>query len=238
MLVLALGLTMATTSEVSAPGEPDVSVEVAMRDGLELPLKAWLPSGEGPWPVVPVRWYDTVPPGHIGPSAFLAGGYAFAVQAFRDGKGGDVRGKPGTRFTRDDVDGYDTVEWIAEQSWRNGQVAMTGKSAGGITAFQAATAQPPHLTAVIPQNYGGSFGTWGGPGLPGQWRRDVGMTADSGARLPSGPALGLPSMGTTPTRLLTSHRTDSKRGGRGPQGPRMPPDPPNRCRHRVTDQNR
>jgi len=179
--VLVLGWIMATTAAVSALGEPDISVETVMRDGLELPLKAWFPDGEGPWPVVLCRWYNTHPPGHLGESTFVANGYAFVVQAFRDGKGGDERGEPGTRFTRDDLDGYDTVEWIAAQPWCNGQVAMTGKSAGGITAFQAATAQPPHLKAIIPQNYGASFGTWGVWGYRASGAVTLAMTAHSRA---------------------------------------------------------
>lgn len=155
-----------------------------MRDGLELPLRAWFPDGNRPRPVVLDRWYNTTPPGHDGPETFVGNGYAFAVQAFRDGKGGDVRGEPGTRFSRDDLDGYDTVEWIARQPWCNGQVAITGKSAGGITAFQAATAQPPHLKAIIPQNYGASFGTWGVWGYRANGAVTLAMTAN-GRAIPS-----------------------------------------------------
>lgn len=172
---------MATTGEVAALDEPDVVAEVAMRDGLELPLEAWFPAGEGPWPVVLVRWYNASFPGHLGPSTFLGSGYAIAVQAFRDGKGGDVRGEPGTRFSRDDVDGYDAVEWIAGQPWCDGKVAMTGKSAGGITAFQAAVARPPHLRAIIPQNYGASFGKWGAWGYRANGAVTLAMTANSRA---------------------------------------------------------
>ncbi len=160
---------------------PDISAEVTLRDGLDLPLRAWLPAGDGPWPVVLVRWYDTTVPGHLGAATFLADGYAFAVQAFRDGTGDDSRGEPGSRFTRDDVDGYDTVEWIAGQPWCNGQVALTGKSAGGITAWQAATARPPHLVAIIPQNYGGTFGTWGVWGYRANGAVTLAMTANGRA---------------------------------------------------------
>ncbi len=179
--VLTLVVGMGKTGVAATLGEPDVSAEIRMRDGLDLPLRAWLPHGEGPWPVVLVRWYNTTPPGHLGGPTWVANDYAFAVAAFRDGKEGDVRGEPGTRFTRDDVDGYDTVEWIAAQPWCNGQVAMTGKSAGGITAFQAATAAPPHLKAIIPQNYGASFGDWGVWGYRANGAVTLAMTAHSRA---------------------------------------------------------
>jgi predicted acyl esterase len=47
-------------------------------------------------------------------------------------------------------DGYDTIEWIAAQSWCDGKVGMTGISAAAITQYLAAGAQPPHLTCAVP----------------------------------------------------------------------------------------
>ncbi len=46
-------------------------------------------------------------------------------------------------------DGYDTVEWIARQSWCNGKVGMYGGSAHGIVQYLAAGAVPPHLKATF-----------------------------------------------------------------------------------------
>ena len=60
-------------------------------------------------------------------------------------------------------DGYDTVEWLAEQVWSTGKVGMTGASALGIAANLAAAADPPHLVCayvvVAPQSlfYEGRF---------------------------------------------------------------------------------
>ncbi len=47
-------------------------------------------------------------------------------------------------------DGYDAVEWIAEQEWCNGKVGMWGGSALGITQYLAAGACPPHLVCCFP----------------------------------------------------------------------------------------
>jgi putative CocE/NonD family hydrolase len=47
-------------------------------------------------------------------------------------------------------DGYDIVEWIAEQSWCDGHVGIWGISYGGIMSFKTAAAQPPHLSAMVP----------------------------------------------------------------------------------------
>ena len=57
-------------------------------------------------------------------------------------------------YLNDKNDGYDVVEWVAKQSWCNGQVIMGGKSKWGITAVRAAQVNPPHLVAIIPQVYG------------------------------------------------------------------------------------
>ena len=61
----------------------------------------------------------------------------------------DVRGKFKSEgkyvaFGDDMLDGYDTIEWIAKQSWSNGKVGMYGPSAMGITQNLAAIANPPY----------------------------------------------------------------------------------------------
>ncbi|MFZ1731480.1 MAG: CocE/NonD family hydrolase [Bacteroidota bacterium] len=48
------------------------------------------------------------------------------------------------------LDGYDVVEWIAEQSWCNGKVATYGGSALGLIQFQTARQHPPHLVCAAP----------------------------------------------------------------------------------------
>ena len=47
------------------------------------------------------------------------------------------------------LDGYDTVEWIAEQPWCDGNVGMWGLSGSAVLAFAAAITAPPHLKAVV-----------------------------------------------------------------------------------------
>jgi uncharacterized protein len=46
-------------------------------------------------------------------------------------------------------DGYDTVEWLAEQEWCDGNVGMFGVSGSGVLALAAAVTAPPHLKAVV-----------------------------------------------------------------------------------------
>jgi putative CocE/NonD family hydrolase len=47
-------------------------------------------------------------------------------------------------------DGYDAVEWIATQTWSDGQVATWGPSALGLVQYQTAKEQPPGLVCICP----------------------------------------------------------------------------------------
>jgi len=47
-------------------------------------------------------------------------------------------------------DGYDCVEWIAQQTWSNDSVGTWGPSALGLIQFQTAKENPPHLTCCVP----------------------------------------------------------------------------------------
>jgi putative CocE/NonD family hydrolase len=48
-------------------------------------------------------------------------------------------------------DGYDTVEWAADQPWCDGNVGMYGMSHFGFTQWAAAVTQPPHLRTICPK---------------------------------------------------------------------------------------
>ena len=52
-------------------------------------------------------------------------------------------------------DGYDTVEWIAAQSWCNGDVGMTGICIFSAAQELVAALRPPHLKVIAP------FEVWG-----------------------------------------------------------------------------
>ncbi len=115
---------------------------VPMRDGVALATDIYLPDGDGPFPCVLSRTpYNKL--GNMGTAKkFVAAGFAFVSQ--------DCRGRFKSEGEYDPFrschhDGYDTVEWIAEQDWSDGKVGMAGGSAVGITTNLAATQCPPHL---------------------------------------------------------------------------------------------
>ncbi|WP_048000676.1 CocE/NonD family hydrolase [Lactiplantibacillus herbarum] len=47
-------------------------------------------------------------------------------------------------------DGYDLIEWLAEQSWSNGKTALTGTSYLAFSQWFIASEMPPHLTCINP----------------------------------------------------------------------------------------
>ncbi len=145
------------------------TVRVPMRDGETLPTEVYLPGGEGPWPVVLVRTSR----GRIDSALdygneLLRMGYAFVGQDLTpegDFIDADVLGTPTGRqnLTREDraamnarrsrrnagEDGFDTIEWIAQQPWCNGQIAMNGYSEASAQSKNAMAQNPPHLAGVV-----------------------------------------------------------------------------------------
>ncbi|MFT5367034.1 MAG: putative CocE/NonD family hydrolase [Candidatus Latescibacterota bacterium] len=54
---------------------------------------------------------------------------------------------------REQQDGAEAIDWIGQQPWSNGKVAMFGASYGGFTAVQVAALHPKHLTTIIPMYF-------------------------------------------------------------------------------------
>lgn len=52
--------------------------------------------------------------------------------------------------TQDSIDGYDFIEWIADQPWCSGKVGMGGNSCVAMTQVRIAAMQPPHLACIAP----------------------------------------------------------------------------------------
>ncbi|MEX1197758.1 MAG: CocE/NonD family hydrolase [Pseudohongiellaceae bacterium] len=121
------------------------TVMVPMRDGVELATNLYLPEGEGPWPVVLTRTPYDKDGADSSAGRYNERGYALISQDVRGRYDSEGKNRP---FEDDMEDGYDTVEWIAEQSFSNGRIGIFGTSAPGITSNLAAAAAPPHLTAA------------------------------------------------------------------------------------------
>jgi len=60
-------------------------------------------------------------------------------------------------FEHGPFDGYDLVEWIAEQRWCDGNVGIMGASAAAISCYSTALTKPPHLKAMAPNMHPADF---------------------------------------------------------------------------------
>ena len=84
---------------------------------------------------------------------YVQRGYAVVIQ--------DVRGREDSEgewlpMHYEVEDGDDTLNWIADQKWSDGKVAMTGGSYLGYVQWAAAASENPHLTAMLSSVCAGS----------------------------------------------------------------------------------
>lgn len=121
---------------------------VHMRDGTRLAASVTYPDESGPFPAILVRTpYDKT---NQAPAAARLAEFGYAVVRQ------DVRGRFDSEgefypFRDDPQDGYDTIEWVAEQPWCNGKVGTMGGSHVGTVQYLAVLAAPPHLTTCLPE---------------------------------------------------------------------------------------
>lgn len=149
------------------------SVMVPMRDGTRLATDLYFPVGAGDKlptilfrdPYNKNRGRDRDPTGQSGRSTedtwfYASHGFVVAKQ--------DSRGKHESEgiysppHGNEATDGYDTVDWIAQQAWSNGKVGTGGCSYPGETQMLQAPLMNPHLAAMIPQAAGGLMGAASG----------------------------------------------------------------------------
>jgi uncharacterized protein len=159
-IVLAAALAMSAASMPSAsladePKTPDAArvelqwgVKIPMRDGVQLNATVYMPKDQA----APAPCIFTLTP-YISQSYhdrgiyFAAHGLPFLTV--------DVRGRGNSEGTfrpmiQEAHDGHDVVEWLAQQPWCNGKVAMWGGSYAGYDQWAAAKELPPHLATIVP----------------------------------------------------------------------------------------
>ena len=123
------------------------------RDGIRLAIDIYRPadsSGEplpGPFPTVLIRTpYDRKGTRYRRDGEFWArNGYVLAVEDCRgrfDSEGNFVL------LANEGPDGFDTIEWLAQQSFSNGRIGTYGTSYSGWVQNAAAIERPPSLSAM------------------------------------------------------------------------------------------
>ena len=149
--------------------------QAPMRDGVTLATEVYRPAGQGRFPVILQRTpYNRRSPAP-GTDCDSPTGQYFAERGYvllnQDVRGRYRSGGEFDAMRQEADDGYDAVEWAAAQAWSNGKVGMIGGSYVGLTQWQAAIEQPPHLVAIAPHysssDYhhgwtyqGGAFDLW------------------------------------------------------------------------------
>src|SRR5215207_2235922 len=134
-------------------------VAAQMRDGVTLYATVYRPA-EGP--PVPAILSRTCYQAHRGvtanaavdPEKSIPAGFALIVQ---DGRGTGRSEGEFDPFVTEADDGYDTIQWAAEQEWCNGEVVLSGRSYVGATQWLAAATQPPALRAIAPVITGSDY---------------------------------------------------------------------------------
>ncbi|WP_417849199.1 CocE/NonD family hydrolase [Thalassoglobus sp.] len=127
----------------------ELNSEAPMRDGVKLKIDIFRPKAEGRFPAI----LQQTPYNKNGQAArarnFASRGY---VVINVDSRGRFESGGEWDPFSaKHKTDGYDLVQWIAEQSWCNGNVGTYGLSYMGWTQWWTASQSPPALKAIVPE---------------------------------------------------------------------------------------
>ncbi len=155
----------------------DYDLAVPMRDGVNLRVDVYRPDGPGRFPVLytcamhnkdlqrvelaenlrvgqpawSTQWYGVIEAGDS--KRFVANGYVHVIGQVRGGHKSE-----GELLVGDEWDHYDTIEWITQQPWCDGNVGMVGLSAFAAEQWRAAAQGHPALKAIFPLDAGGCYG--------------------------------------------------------------------------------
>ena len=126
-------------------------VKIPMRDKVELNATLYLPKtkdeSSSKTPVIFTLTPYISDTYHARAAYFASHGYAFALIDVRGrgNSGGDFE-----PFAQEPRDGHDVVEWLAQQPFCDGKVAMWGGSYAGFDQWATAKELPTHLTTIVP----------------------------------------------------------------------------------------
>ena len=123
------------------------AVKIPMRDKVELNATLYLPKNSPRTPAIFTLTPYVSDTYHPRAAYFASHGYAFALV--------DVRGRGNSGgefepFAQEPRDGYDVVEWLAQQPFCDGKVTMWGGSYAGFNQWATAKEFPPHLATIVP----------------------------------------------------------------------------------------
>jgi len=127
---------------------------IPMSDGIILAADVYRPDAPGKFPallmLLPYRKDDRLRSSYKYQREYMVKrGYAWVHVDIRGT--GSSEGVTKYMFSlQEQQDGYEAVEWMAKQSWCDGNVGMLGASYGCYTSLLTASKNPPHLKAIVP----------------------------------------------------------------------------------------
>ncbi len=157
VLPVCLALALASAAALPAQSDRYREISVPTRDGRSLAADLYASDTSVARPVVLIqtpynknfyRIGTAIPPQAGGaPFPYDSAHYDYVIVDWRGFFGSKDAAVAG--YDRG-LDGYDAVEWIAQQPWCNGKVGTWGPSALGLIQFQTAREHPPHLVCICP----------------------------------------------------------------------------------------
>ncbi len=129
------------------------NVPMPMSDGTVLRANIYRSQETGPQPVILIRTpynKDLFARSMFEPVSLMRAGYAVVIQDIRGRYASEGIWERTKMFAVEGKDGADSVQWIADQEWCDGNIALAGASY--LTAMQWITAMenPPNLKAFAP----------------------------------------------------------------------------------------
>jgi uncharacterized protein len=139
---------------LTTPGSQEMRIlfhrQVPMRDGVALSADIYLPAGEiKKRPVILSRTPYLKANMAVVERArhFVKQDYVYVAMDVR-GRG-DSAGDAFLPYFNEGIDGYDSIEWCAQQEWSDGNIGTYGGSYLGCIQWLTALEQPPHLKAMV-----------------------------------------------------------------------------------------
>ena len=158
-------------AKFNALTDSDTMIMVPMRDGVRLATDVFLPRDQdGPFPVVFVKTPYNF-------NEIRGASLAWGVEAIERGFAYVVQNERGRYYSEGEweilgnpqTDGYDTLTWIAEQDWSNGNVGTLGCSSSAEWQLALAAQDHPAHAAMVPMAAGAGIGRVGEFYEQGNW---------------------------------------------------------------------
>lgn len=143
---------------------------VPMRDGVHLHTQVYFPNKGDSWPCILVR--NPYPNNHALLEAsytqFVKHGYALVIQSCRGTGHSEGEWSP---FVNEREDGIDTLQWLTNQSFQNGNIALFGQSYCSFTTWIMADSFPREVKTVFLDLFG--VDRYGQMYMNGMFRHDI-----------------------------------------------------------------